>query len=93
LAKPALHAPLHIPPLHNGERTLLLLQAMPHPPQLLASVSVLMLQPLVMRVLSLQVGVLLRQHIDSSNSTQLRYQSIPIGMTGTACAIAHSAAA
>jgi len=92
LAKPALHAPLHIPPLHDGEGTLLLLQAMPQPPQLLALVLVLMLQPLVLRVLSLQVGALLRQqHIDSA--TQLRYQSIPIGITGTACAIAHSTAA
>jgi len=47
LAKPALHAPLHIPPLHNGERTLLLLQVMPHPPQLLALVLMLISHPSV----------------------------------------------
>jgi len=67
-----LHAPLHIPPLHDGVATLMVLQAMPQPPQLLVSVLVLMLQPLVLRVPSLQAGALLRQqHIDSSKSTQI----------------------
>jgi len=51
-----LHAPLHIPPLHNGEGTLLLLQAMPHPPQLLALVLMLISHPSVSLLLLLDGG-------------------------------------
>ena len=71
-AKPALHAPLHWPDAHVGVAILRLLHAFEHPPQLLASVCVLMLQPWAPRVLSLQASTLLRQHIDSNNSTQTR---------------------
>jgi len=46
-------------------------QALLHMPQWVASVLVLMLQPLALRVPSLQVGTLLRQHSDSSKSTQI----------------------